>query len=381
MKISVSITTYNHERYIGQAVESVLSQQCRARVEVVVGDDCSTDGTSDILAQLEREHRGSLKVIRPATNLGQQGRAMFLETLKHCDGAFVAMLDGDDYWTDDAKLERQIEFMTRHEDCSLCHHPVENVYDNGSTEPWRDDAGGAESLVGFDALLPWHSIGSPTPLVRHKVVRAIPAWMSRSPFGDWPIYLAAADIGRIGYLPQVMAAYRFHERGVWTQTTDLDRQQQVVDFFAGIDGRILRRHARALLLAMGFQLLELAEKHRNQGMLVDRGGCPVEWLGTEGMAGSTVDDALQPSEEFSLAVVRLLNAIGGDLLARNRRSVARVLSLHTLLLARRSLERGLCRPALHMVRQSLRAEPGTTLLLAPTLVRERMAGWRPVHVR
>lgn len=326
MKISVSVTTFNHERFIRQAVESVLSQACSAEIEVVVGDDCSTDGTGSILADLERQHGSRLKIIRPKRNLGRNGCPMFLETLRHCDGDFVAMFDGDDYWTSPDKLEQQLDFFHRHPECSLCHHAVESVFADGQTQAWQADLGTEESVVGFESLLPYHYIASPAPMVRREVVRTLPRWVKRAPFGDWPIYLHASDLGRIGYIPRTMAAYRFHGGGVWTQATKVQRLQQVVDFFASIGGGTLRRHPKELFGALCVHLLELAGAHCEQGTLVDRKGVQMK----QGFAWHPFLDIRKGpwrvSPAFLRAALQFLEQVGGEFAKANARSITRVRS-------------------------------------------------------
>ena len=356
MKISVSITTFNHERFIRQAIESVLAQQCRAQIEIVVGDDCSTDGTADILAQMEREHRGLLKIVRPPANLGHNGRAMFLETLKHCDGDYVAMLDGDDYWIDDRKLDTQLDFFERHPQCALCHHGVESVFEDGHTEPWSGSYAAEESLGEFGVLLPWHHIGSPAPLIRQQVVQSLPRWIHQSPFGDWPIYMAAGNIGQIGYFPRTMAAYRFHSTGVFTQASAVERQQQVVDFFAVIGGPIFKRWTEQLLRATIYHLLELVARHREAGSLAGPAR-DLPYIYSPELLQDKNSSQANPSAGFVDEALLLLYLLDDAFRKRNERCIARAQSALYLLRAQHLLRAGVKVDAARASLKALRADP------------------------
>lgn len=107
--ISVAITTYNHEHYISQAIDSVLCQKCDTSIEIVISDDCSTDGTSDICIQYAKKYPDKVVYIRNTTNVGllENYRQLF----NRCSGDYIAWLDGDDYWCDDEKLQKQMKVL------------------------------------------------------------------------------------------------------------------------------------------------------------------------------------------------------------------------------------------------------------------------------
>jgi glycosyltransferase involved in cell wall biosynthesis len=363
VKISVSITTFNHERFIRQAVESVLGQYCGADVEIVIGDDCSTDATGAVLDELARAH-GSIRILRPHSNLGHNGRAMFLATLRHCDGDFVAMLDGDDYWTSADKLQRQLDFFSRNPDCMLCHHAVENVFEDGRVEPWASRIGEGESTAGFEALLPWHHIASPSPMVRQSVINFLPRWIHRSPFGDWPLYLIAADAGPIGYLPDILAAYRFHEGGAWTQSSAIERQQQVVDFFAATGGGLKRRRARALLGALIFHLLELASAYEDESSLVGLDSEPMPDMSSWDIADYRTMDLERPTWRFLQVALWFFDKVAGEYRTKNvwpisQARAALLFHLAELLSARQS-----AKAAIITALRSCQANPATFGMLA-----------------
>ena len=107
--ISVAITTYNHEHYISQAIDSVLWQKCDVPIEIVISDDCSTDGTSEICAQYAKKYPSKIMYIRNRTNMGLLEN--YKQLFKRCSGDYIAWLDGDDYWCDDEKLQKQMKVL------------------------------------------------------------------------------------------------------------------------------------------------------------------------------------------------------------------------------------------------------------------------------
>ncbi len=107
IKVSVCMVTYNHARYIAQAVESVLAQRTDFPIEIVVGEDCSTDGTRGILVDLARRNSQTIRLRLAEYNQG--GSSNFFGTLAACRGQYVAMLEGDDFWSSPDKLQKQVD--------------------------------------------------------------------------------------------------------------------------------------------------------------------------------------------------------------------------------------------------------------------------------
>src|SRR4051794_3890726 len=120
MKVSVCMITYNHERFIEQAVASALTQATSFEYEIVIGEDCSTDRTRNILIELQRANPDKIRLLLPEHNLGAQRN--FVQTLDMCRGQYIAYLEGDDYWTSSAKLQQQVDFLDQHADFAICFH-------------------------------------------------------------------------------------------------------------------------------------------------------------------------------------------------------------------------------------------------------------------
>src|SRR5690606_9560707 len=119
--VSVWMITYNHCAYIEQALDSVLCQETDFPFEIVIGDDCSTDGTREVLLRYASSNPARIRLILHERNVGMiaNQNAVF----DACSGEFIAMLEGDDYWTDSSKLQRQVDAMRENPECHVSFHP------------------------------------------------------------------------------------------------------------------------------------------------------------------------------------------------------------------------------------------------------------------
>jgi glycosyltransferase involved in cell wall biosynthesis len=135
-KVSVCMITYNHERFIAQAIESVLEQKTAFDFELVIGEDCSTDNTRTIVMTYSQKYPNQIRALIREKNIGT-GQNLF-KTINECKGQYIAHLDGDDYWTDPLKLQKQVDFLDAHPSYSLCCHCYK-IYDEENKEWDRDD--------------------------------------------------------------------------------------------------------------------------------------------------------------------------------------------------------------------------------------------------
>lgn len=219
LKVSVLIITYNQRQFIRKAIDSALAQQTSFPIEILVGDDFSNDGTRDIIQEYERQHPGLVVGVLHPRNLGKNGGINFLETLKRAKGEYYALMDGDDYWTDPLKLQKQADFLDAHPDYSMVFHNALITYEDGTPEhllngPDTKSFFTVEDLIGEDEI--WFMATSST--MYRNSIKEYPAWFSESVSGDIPRLILKAKQGKIGYLPDVMSVYRKNRGG--TSFTD-----------------------------------------------------------------------------------------------------------------------------------------------------------------
>ena len=148
-KLSVIFITYNHRDYVERALRSVLAQETDFPFEVVVGDDCSTDGTQDILKDIAKDHP-NVRLFLRSENTGARPTLNVYETTERCTGEYLAYLEGDDYWTDTHKLQKQVDLLEEHREYIACTHSIKMV-DAGSsdiTDPATLSVGGLYEWSG-----------------------------------------------------------------------------------------------------------------------------------------------------------------------------------------------------------------------------------------
>jgi glycosyltransferase involved in cell wall biosynthesis len=227
MKLSVMVITFNHEPYIAQALESILAQRVNFDFEIVVGEDCSTDRTRDILMGFYHQYPTRIVPLIRDRNLGMMRNLE--QTLSACRGEYIAIIEGDDYWTCVDKLEKQVDFLDAHAEYSICCHKARILNEIGG-EHILEESGAAKDGVfpsrhagtyTIEDLLVQNFIMTCTVMYRKRAVGDLPSWFIEQHLGDWPLCALAARSGQIYLMNEVMAIYRVHAGGVWSSQTSM----------------------------------------------------------------------------------------------------------------------------------------------------------------
>ncbi|MDP4261651.1 MAG: glycosyltransferase [Bacteroidota bacterium] len=211
--------TYNQKAYIKEAVEGVLMQKTNFRIELIIGDDCSTDGTRDLLIKYRERYPKVIRLIlHPQKNEGIPGKMNFLSTLHAATGKYVALCDGDDYWTDRGKLQKQVDFLETNPEYAICCHRV--YIKKGKKKPKLDDknifAPVTEATYDIGMMAKYGNLtATPSVVYRNKLFSSFPTWFNQSPIGDYVLHMLNAQYGKIKYFPEPMAVYRDHSTGAW----------------------------------------------------------------------------------------------------------------------------------------------------------------------
>jgi glycosyltransferase involved in cell wall biosynthesis len=212
-KVSVCIITYNHERFIAQALDSVLSQETDFEFEVVVGEDCSTDSTAEIVQQYAQRYPSRVRALIREKNLA--GRNLET-TINECRGQYVALLEGDDYWTSRQKLERQVSLLDRNPRLVGCFHRATVVDELGAAADKSSEDAPKSVLTLSDVLGAGRNLACMGSLLfRRTAFQGFPQWAQRLPFRDWPLVILLAEQGNLGYLGEEMSVRRRHSAGAW----------------------------------------------------------------------------------------------------------------------------------------------------------------------
>jgi glycosyltransferase involved in cell wall biosynthesis len=240
--VSVCIIAFNQAPFIRQAVESALRQSVNFDYEVIVADDCSTDATPEILAELERAHAPRLRVIRREKNLGVG--ANLAVTLQECRGKYIALLEGDDYWTDPEKLQRQHDLLESDPQCAICHHRVQMHRDGRVVATLPHGVPKRTTLV--DLLGLGNFIFTPSAMFRNRVGDGFPDWFFELRIGDLPLNVMNARFGDIVLIDRPMAVYRIHSGGSFSALPNAARVEEVVRMYAHLNELLGRRYERII---------------------------------------------------------------------------------------------------------------------------------------
>lgn len=213
--LSVVMITYGHEKFIKQAIESILEQKTDFQIEFIISNDASPDNTSVIITELIAKAPKNISVLytEHADNLGMMQN--FIWALEQSTGKYIALCEGDDFWTDPLKLQKQVDFLEANPDYNICFHNVEEVDLEGSTlEKRLVQSSEVEKTFTIEDLAKNNIIHTVTVVFRNNV-NALPEFLRYSPMGDYPLHMINATFGKIKYFPEKMAAYRVGV-GLWS---------------------------------------------------------------------------------------------------------------------------------------------------------------------
>jgi glycosyltransferase involved in cell wall biosynthesis len=263
-RVSVFVLTYNHEAWIGQALDSALAQSTAFPVEILVADDCSTDGTRAIVRDYARRYPESIRTFLPERNLGVAG--IWLEAARRTRGDYIAILEGDDYWTSPEKLEKQAALLESHPDWVSCFHGATLFHEDDAFPPRPTNPAFDRHVFDLDDVIRSCFIPFLTVMFRRAALARIPQWIFSYAWFDWLFHIHCARQGRIGHFDEDLAAYRVHERGNWSSR---DRSSQIEE-----DLRVYERLATEL--PEHRELIERCVEHRHCQLAVEACAVPFE---------------------------------------------------------------------------------------------------------
>jgi glycosyltransferase involved in cell wall biosynthesis len=226
-KISVCICTYNQERFIEQAVQSVLMQNTSCEVEIIIGDDASTDGTAEILKRLRDEHPTQMKLFLHQQNLGNRGGNNFLNALKACQGDYIATLDGDDFWNSPDKLQKQFEFLEASPDFALCFHETWGIVDSHESDKILFIGPPPQDELTLADLCKYYYFHTSSCFFRGELLveEELEDWLKDLRQQDWALHIYLARFGKIKFLKNIFSTYRINSQGTWTSSPNIQRVQ------------------------------------------------------------------------------------------------------------------------------------------------------------
>ncbi|MES2798111.1 MAG: glycosyltransferase [Bacteroidota bacterium] len=233
LQVSVLITVYNHEKFIRQCLDSIVSQITDFKFEIVIGEDCSTDNTREIVIEYANKYPDLIVPILYEHNQGNKfcpGKGNFVNTFYACKGKYIVHIEGDDYLTDNQKLQLQYDYLNKNTEASACFHNATIIYDDRSFEPEEMNPIDQKIKIFPEDLLKdkevWFMATASVMFRRQLIPVKFPDWFLNCKSGDIPLYCILSHQGYIGYIPQTMCVYRKHAGGL--SFTDIHQDETFI---------------------------------------------------------------------------------------------------------------------------------------------------------
>lgn len=246
VKVSIAMIAYNVEKYIEQAIESVLDQVCDFRIELVIGEDCSTDNTREIALKYQKEYPTVINVLLPEKNQGLTPNCV--ATINACKGEYVALLDSDDYWTNNRKLQLQIDFLDQNKDFSGSGHQSMKIYEvkNKQNEPFGEEN---STVYNVNDMITHRKFHTSSFIFRRKFweqTGGIPPSISSNERAIFPM---VSVFGKINYHQENMCVYRITGSGLTSRVDykELESDFAMIPWLKGIDPRFPINRFRSFL--------------------------------------------------------------------------------------------------------------------------------------
>lgn len=265
--VTISCITYNQEKYIRDALDGFVMQKTNFRYEAIVHDDCSTDHTADIVREYAEKYPDIIKPIYEEENQYSKGvnsqMGAKIDAMTH--GKYIALCEGDDYWTDPNKLQKQVDFLESHPEYSMCFHDVDIKAEPG--REWYDVFGKLEDR-DYDAFEDIYHWCVPTCSIVYKA--EIHPLIPKNPkfrMGDNVLVLTCGKYGKLRCIPRKMGVYRLSPTGwIGSQSFKVQRYKYISHYYGLIEEFESCRNDKmySILENQYFQLLSLLRHEGDQ---------------------------------------------------------------------------------------------------------------------
>lgn len=216
--VSICMITYNHELYIAQAIESILMQKTDFQIEVLIGEDCSTDKTRNIVAEFVTKHPNIIKPFFYEKNIGMI--ANFVNVIEAAKGKYIAILEGDDLWSDELKLQKQVTFLENNNGYIGSFHNMDVMLEtkNATFKPINYKK--TKNTYTFSDFLAKNHAYTASLMYRNKVAfDHYPQIFHSLSLGDWPLHFLNLSHGNYYFHNEIMGKYRVHATANWSSAS------------------------------------------------------------------------------------------------------------------------------------------------------------------
>lgn len=216
-KVSILCPTYNHESFIAQALESFIMQETNFAFEIIVGEDCSTDKTKEIVEKYVQKYPNLIKPIYQSVNQGIYKNNA--DVFKLARGEYFIFCEGDDYFSDKNKLQIQADYLDKNPQNSACFHYAKLIYVDKSTKshihPSKSYIRRYKNKLNYETLKKSNFIHTNSCMYRKYAINFDDFFPKDALPADWFIHIYYSRLGKIGFIPKIMSVYRKHSGGIW----------------------------------------------------------------------------------------------------------------------------------------------------------------------
>ena len=219
--VSICCVTYNHEKYIGETIDGFLMQETDFAFEILIHDDCSDDDTQKIILNYKEKYPNIIRTVFQKENQYSKGIKRFFSFLfQIANGAYYALCEGDDFWTDSRKLQIQLDEMKKYPNIGMSFHPAFEFYDNKRTGKILSRHFHANQLVTTSDIILGGGVFCPTAslMFKKEALSDLPEWFFKAPVGDYFMQILGSSNGGALYIDRPMSIYRKGHSGSWTNS-------------------------------------------------------------------------------------------------------------------------------------------------------------------
>jgi glycosyltransferase involved in cell wall biosynthesis len=263
LRVTVLVMTYNHARFIAQALDSALAQHTGFDYEILISEDCSTDGTRETVISYSEQHPGKIRLLLSERNL--HSNAVVSRGIRAARGQYIALLDGDDYWIAPDKLQKQVDFLDAHPDCSICFHNARVIHEDGSNGPRNWNADHQAQFSTWEDIWMGNFIATGATMFRREALGEVPLWYDEMSITDWPLHVLNARNGRIGYIDEVMSVYRYHRGGAYSSLSDWHKLETTRQFYLSMNANLGYRCDALIRTALSRYFFDWAREYEKRG--------------------------------------------------------------------------------------------------------------------
>lgn len=248
--VSICCVTYNHEKFIKQCLEGFVMQQTNFSFEILVHEDASTDNTAKVIKECENKYPHLFKCIYQTENQFLKENTLHTLLFPLARGKYIAMCEGDDYWTDPLKLQKQVDFLEANDDCAITYHSVNQLTDDGVFHYSNLKSSDTEATYTVVDLALFNFIHTVSVVFRKGLIPALPEWFDKTAIGDYPLHMLNAKHGLIKFFPEVMAVYRLHSNSVWSGKSKIYQYSNIIKT---IDYLLIEFEEKEVIANLNFQ--------------------------------------------------------------------------------------------------------------------------------